>query len=239
MSIKYTTDSFAKKLYGVNPNISILGEYRKSNVGILCQCNICGHQWSPTPNKLLQGRGCPVCANTRRGIRKDVDSFKKELAEKNPTVSLNGTFIKGHAKTSFRCKVCGNVWDAAPYSILAGHGCPKCYRASTSFAEQFIFESLQQLLPRTTILNRDRRHIGKELDIYIPDFKLAIEFNGWKWHSNSINKDAEKVNLCKQHQITIIQIYDSCPLDITHNKTLIMIQLGSCFFCTPPCSKIP
>lgn len=211
MGKKYTTDTFKKKLYDVNQDITVLGEYIKSDVGILCQCNTCLYKWSPTPNKLLQGRACPICANAKRGIHKDPLDFLNELALKNPLVILVGEYKNGHTKTEFQCKTCGNIWKAAPYSILAGHGCPKCYRTSTSFAEQFIFASLQQALPETEIINRNRSAIGKELDIYIPKYTFAIEFNGWVWHKNKISKDKEKVLLCQKRGITPLFIYDSCP----------------------------
>lgn len=56
-----------------------------------------------------------------------------------------------------------------------------------------------------TILN------GKELDIYIPDRQLAIEFNGTYWHS-SIFKDKSyhqhKTLTCEQQDIRLIHIFE-------------------------------
>lgn len=52
---------------------------------------------------------------------------------------------------------------------------------------------------------------GKELDIYLPDLNLAIEFNGLYWHSE-LHKDKsyhyDKWKLCKDKDITLIQIYE-------------------------------
>lgn len=48
---------------GLNPNVEIIGEYVKSNIKIKCKCRVCSNEWTATPNKLQQGRGCPVCAD--------------------------------------------------------------------------------------------------------------------------------------------------------------------------------
>ena len=50
-----------------------------------------------------------------------------------------------------------------------------------------------------------------ELDIYIPDHKLAIEFNGSYWHSDrTVDKTYHqmKTKLCNDLGITLIHIYD-------------------------------
>lgn len=229
MSKRYTTNSFIEKLKILNPNITVLEEYKTSSIPIHCKCNICNFEWYPTPNKLLCGRGCPKCANQKRGIRKTAAEINTELKKKNPSACLIGSYINGHTKTQFKCELCGNIWSAPPYSVLAGHGCPKCSHSSTSFAEQYLYESLKQLIPNTEVLNRNKKAIGKELDIYIPDFRLAIEFNGWAWHKNKLDKDIEKYNLCIKNGINILFIYDSCPLKelpLKANYLLYPFDLG-------------
>lgn len=62
------------------------------------------------------------------------------------------------------------------------------------------------------ILTSDRSLLeGKELDIYIPNEKLAFEFNGSYWHS-TIYKDKkyhyEKVKNCEEKGVRLIHIYD-------------------------------
>ena len=69
-SRKKTTSEFKAQLARVNPNIVVLGEYLNTKSGIEVQCSVCGHVWSPSPNNLLRGAGCPECKNKGASLRK-------------------------------------------------------------------------------------------------------------------------------------------------------------------------
>ena len=59
------------------------------------------------------------------------------------------------------------------------------------------------------ILINDRNIIKpKELDIYLPEFKIAIEYNGMYWHSNNNKRHKEKYDLCKSVGIRLFQFWD-------------------------------
>ena len=80
-----------------------------------------------------------------------------------------------------------------PHNILTKRsGCPNCSHSATSFIEQFLFLSLQEIFGIGSVLTRDKKTIGKELDIYIPCLKVAIEPGAWYYHKNSIKKDDTK-----------------------------------------------
>lgn len=117
----------------------------------------------------------------------------------------------GHRKTSFKCVKCGTIWEASPYSLIAGHGCPLCAHTGTSFSEQFITNELKYALGEENVITRSKKLIGKELDIYIPGKRIAIEYNGWFWHKNKIASDIKKAELCVQSNCRLISIYDACP----------------------------
>ena len=63
------------------------------------------------------------------------------------------------------------------------------------------------------IITSDRTTIKpKELDIYLPDLRLAIEFNGLYWHSiemgTPIDYHLQKSILCKKQNIRLVHIYE-------------------------------
>lgn len=63
---KLTHEERALAIAEVNPTIEVLGEITGCQNKVLCRCRICNHKWSPKPNGLEGGKGCPKCA--KRGF---------------------------------------------------------------------------------------------------------------------------------------------------------------------------
>ena len=60
------------------------------------------------------------------------------------------------------------------------------------------------------VIQSDRKQLeGKEIDIWIPEKKLGIEYHGIVWHSNDPTRHLEKFNLAKKNGITLLQIFSS------------------------------
>lgn len=52
---------------------------------------------------------------------------------------------------------------------------------------------------------------GKELDVYIPDKRIGIEYDGSRYHKN-VARDVEKNNICLEHGVKLIRIREPrCP----------------------------
>ena len=80
------------------------------------------------------------------------------------------------------------------------------------------------------VSNSKKIILGYELDIYIPDLKLAFEFNGLYWH-NELSKDKNyhliKTDSCEKQNIQLIHIYEDdweFKRDIV--KSMILNKLG-------------
>jgi hypothetical protein len=77
--------------------------------------------------------------------------------------------------------------------------------------ETEIYEFLYKNI-KSPILKNDRNVLnGKELDLYIPEYKLAIEHNGIYWHSDEKvdkNYHANKTSKCLENDITLIHIFE-------------------------------
>ncbi len=61
---KKTTEQFVKELKIINPEITVIGEYINSKTKIEIQ-HSCGYEWEALPNRLLQGRSCPRCRESK------------------------------------------------------------------------------------------------------------------------------------------------------------------------------
>ena len=86
--------------------------------------------------------------------------------------------------------------------------------------QQFIFDLINV---ENKIFND--HHLGKELDIYIPDYNLAIEYDGLMFHSEGKfihpkfngpdkNYHLEKTELCLKNNIQLLHIFETEDLDL-------------------------
>jgi len=92
---------------------------------------------------------------------------------------------------------------------------------------------MQEFLNSLSIsyIRKDRTVLGgKELDIYLPDYNLAIEMNGVYWHSEIyLDKyyHRDKSNLCREKGIHLIHIWeDDWKLKRNIVKSIILNRLG-------------
>lgn len=69
-----------------------------------------------------------------------------------------------------------------------------------------------------------------ELDIYLPDYKLAVEFNGLYWHSkHPKNYHLNKTRMCEERGIQLLHIFENEWIDLTKQgvwKSIISGKLG-------------
>jgi hypothetical protein len=83
----------------------------------------------------------------------------------------------------------------------------------TSQAQLDIYNYVKIVAPELEVLLNDRKAIYMELDIYVPELKFAIEYNGLYWHSaaNDGHKNGEHVRkkkLCDQKDIQLFAIFE-------------------------------
>lgn len=174
-------------------------------------------------NSHLRGSG-----NRRKAIDKNAEkqkSCKDELIKKfnakypNHNFDFSLVVYKGsQTPIDVICNKIGTngqihgVFPIAPYNLLAGKGCPICGK-SISKSEDEIYDFLSTFIQKSDIEKRNRELLnGYELDLYIPKYKIGIEYNGLRWHSDKFKKDKnyhlKKLELCEEKEITLIQIFE-------------------------------
>ena len=213
-----THDEFVKRISKIHPDIEVIGHYTKSTERIKVRCRICGKVWEPKAYSLSSGKGCPHCSALKGSINnhgstglKNQETFIEQLNSVDKTIEVVGRYENTHTDIACRCLRCGHTWTAKPYSLLQGHGCPRCAKSGTSFMEQFILLSLCHALGKEKVVSRDRKAIGMELDIYIPAFNFAVEPGNWNLHKSHITRDKIKREKCKEAGISLYTIYDVYP----------------------------
>lgn len=91
---------------------------------------------------------------------------------------------------------------------------------STSFGEQVILYYVSLAFP--TAMNR-YREFGFELDIYIPEIKTAIEYDGSYWHRNKQKRDNNRDKECKDLGIKLFRFREN-GLAKTKYATCFLIE---------------
>jgi hypothetical protein len=119
---KKTHQQFVQELKKVSPDIKVLSEYQGALLKIKVQ-HICGHKWLATPNNLLNGKHCAVCAIEAR--KKTHQQFVQELKKVSPDIKIVSTYIHGKIKLEVQ-HICGHKWLATPNNLLKGTKCPAC-----------------------------------------------------------------------------------------------------------------
>lgn len=102
-------------------------------------------------------------------------------------------------------------FEIAAGNFLAGQGCPKCGN-SLSVGEDEIYNFIINNLSIADTQKRVRNLVkGYELDIYLPSHKLAIEYNGLRWHSELFHDRKYHINKtkeCEKYGIRLIHIFE-------------------------------
>jgi len=130
---------------------------------------------------------------------------------------------------NLRCLTCNTNFKDNFHSKIPR--CPICFPLNSSRAEKEIVDFIKSL-NINNIIENDRIILdGKELDIYLPDYNLAIEFDGLYWHSESMGKDKNyhlnKTEKCNEKGIRLIHIFEDEWTDKQEIiKSIIKIKLG-------------
>ncbi len=140
--------------------------------------------------------------------------------------------------TTVKCNKCNETFS---FNFPCGSWfrdtiCPSCNKDKTKSSYEYEIIDFLKSHIQTNIVHSHRVYINGikyyELDIFLPEYKYAIEFNGLYWHSeNNGNKDKQyhlnKTSLCNNKNIQLIHIFSN---EWLHNKeiikSLILAKLG-------------
>lgn len=191
------------------------------------KCSLCRQRWkAPVNNRSRRASsGCPHCSGriARPGIN-DLGTLYPDLAlswddERSvSTVSPGSSYL-----ARWKCAE-GHVWNAKVYSRVRGNGCFVCFKSNAaSRAEKEMVEYLETVT--TKHIEQGNRSVIKpyELDAYLPELRIAFEFNGNYWHSDehllksrnitSFEYHSKKRKLCADRGIVLYFIWESDWVD--------------------------
>ena len=231
-----------------NPKCIICGKPAKWNELYSCwfptDCSDCGRKLSiKRMNDHLKEMGVSNSSqlksvqNTKR--KKFLEKIKNRISDdlifiddeekflNNGMRSIESSGIYHDNLYKVRCKRCGHEYEAFLASrtfrdnLVYYTKCPKCYPrcSGSSLKEKEVVNYIKSIYDGYIIENtrgilKDR----KELDIYIPDKNLAIEYNGLAFHcENSVyspdkiypSYHLDKTKECEKKGIDLIHIFEN------------------------------
>lgn len=190
MSKKKTHQEYIEELAIKNPTIEAVGQYIGAKTSILHHCMVHDIYWNTTPDRALQGVGCPECKKEQlhRCKCKTHEQYVKEVEAVNTNVLVIGEYINASTPIEHYCKKHNVYWNAYPDSILRGGGCKECGKEKIGDKarrthEQYVKEVLKN--------NPNIEVIGTYIDSHTPIFHRCKEHN--------ILWEAYPMNILKGH----------------------------------------
>lgn len=191
--------------------------YVNAHTPVAIQCPEHG-EFLQSPTNHMQGKGCPRCAAEAFGRRSR--SSLEEFVQQARAVwgdrwdYTETKYTGARTKLAIKCPEHGVFWQTQSNHLDGKVGCTKCNHMASK-GEAAVFRFLSNL---TRAEQRNHTVIKpKELDIYLPDVKLAVEYCGEFHHSHKDAEDERKNKYkhyqkyleCKARGIRLITLYET------------------------------
>ena len=170
-----------------------------------------GHEWCAKISNRSNGNNCPICIGKKVLVGyNDLATILPLVAKewhpiKNQPLTPQDVTVGSNKKVWWLCEK-GHEWSDTIVHRSGGRRCPQCFgELKTSFPEQAIYFYFLQV---TTAKNRYRVDRRTEIDIYLPEYKIGIEYDGAFYHKGVKSEQREKAKQKKLDElgITLIRV---------------------------------
>lgn len=174
--------------------------------------------------------GNKLSIHTRKSIfnnhyNNSIDVFQKRL-DRNNVKNLNTyeDLIDDSKELKFQCTLCNTIIKQHNFEIR----CVNCIKSRVSVEEKEIANYIKNTL-KLNIIENSRKLLksGFEIDIFIPEKNIAIEYDGLYWHSEVTGNKSRSYHLnktkeCESVGIKLIHIFSD---EYTNNKSAVLSKL--------------
>lgn len=202
----------------------VLGEYKNNRTKILVRHKVCGKEFYTTPYNFAKTKeGCPHCVGKTiaNAVTWTHERFLQEAGERLEEYEFLEKYKTFTTPIKVKHLPCGEEFMVTPCNFLRGSRCPSC---KYSTGEGQVYRMLKKALPDEDIIHDDRHILpyGRELDIWFPNRKLAIEYDGLAFHSieglmrshpkwdkqEAMSYHQWKTDECEKREIRLIHIFE-------------------------------
>lgn len=216
--IRKAARSYEESLAGLYPQLLAEWDYKKnpfppeapvpgSTVMAHWRC-LEGHEYQKQIAKRAQGNiGCPYCRKSKpllmSGFNDLETKFPKLAEEWHPELNERSAYETRSCEATYhswwRCKE-GHEWKATVFNRTRNSsGCPECSN-KTSKGELELLDYVRALGYEAKYT--DRTIIAPyEIDIWIPELQVALEFNGIYWHSDKMVRERSAMSADDYHRM--------------------------------------
>lgn len=188
-----------------------------SKAEFIWRCDSCSYEWKTRVSHRTNGRGCPACAGTiivpgNNDLATKFPDIAAELDDENYTADQ--LLPNSNIMVQWTCAN-GHTWKTRVFNRTRDNrGCNTCVRKEfSSVFERDILALITAAIPDEGITPTARSVVkNRELDMYVPGRRIAIEANGVYWHTEKFGKTeryhANKAEACADQGINLITIWE-------------------------------
>ncbi|CAG8807821.1 3923_t:CDS:1, partial [Gigaspora margarita] len=167
--------SVAKEL-ACNKNGECLSEkYINNKSPLLWRCSE-GHEWYARLSSIKNNNSWCLNCTHRRPITLEI---AKQIAYTRNGKCISEKYVNNQLPLLWCCKK-GHLWKASLSNVKSGTWCPYCKNKHENLCRKIVSKYLgpPSEIRRPDFLKTSESPIGLELDIYYPEYGLAIEVQG-------------------------------------------------------------
>jgi very-short-patch-repair endonuclease len=184
-----------------------------------------GHSYeSMISNKTAHNSGCPYCSGNKVSENNNVQILFPEISKewhptKNKELTPKDFTYGSHKKVWWLCPK-HHSYQAAIKNRTKNNstGCPYCTN-QTSEPEIRILSELKWLIDE---VNSRYKIDGVEIDIFLPNFNLGIEYDGSYWHKDSEDSDLRKNKFLLSQNINLIRVRHHPLKSLSKNDVVVI-----------------
>lgn len=159
-------------------------EYKNSAAYLSVLCKDHG-EFLQLANSHINGVGCVRCSKPIW----DTETFKQQaaLAHGGAYNYERSSYVNAQEKVQITCEAHGDFWQLPSCHVHLKQGCPKCAKVGPSDAQVEIANFMRQFadVMEEAPIGESR----KRVDVFLPEYSLAIEYHGLIWHSTRFKSD--------------------------------------------------
>ena len=196
------------------------------------KCQEKPHSFLASVKNRRSGSSCPYCSSQLLLVGfNDLQTRRPDLLElwnyeKNTDITPQSVMEFSNKKVWWKCPDCGHEWQTKVNMVSIGTRCPKCTSViRISEAEYLIAYYLGKFFSDVCISYHADWLGRKDIDIYIPSVKLAIEYDGVLWHNSKKDRDVNKSELIRKHGDLLIRFREYGLDEISDFSSKINVRI--------------